>query len=210
MTRLPARFKHSLLIQLLTPSLGGSVLATAFAVIALLIGRLPSFSHDLDALYLPQAIDNIKHGIGHTIISLLTHSLHGYANNFFLVVFWVVVGIIIYSLLHGLGNIFVDLEENLEERNYLWPEYADRNRHLAIFITKTSFRIAMFILGAVYTLALMPRLLHSLNNVVNRGGGTVNVLWHYALFLAIAWLLAHILIVILRLLTLRTRLFYLA
>lgn len=206
--QLARRFHHSLLLQILQPSLGGSSLALVFAVAALIIGRLPSLSHRLNELYIPQAIDAIKHDIGHGIITLLTHSLHGYANNFLLILFWVVVGIIIYSLLHGLGNIFVDLEENLQERNYLWPSYADRNRHMAIFITKTGFRVAIFILLMVYALILMPKGLHRLNGVVDRGGDTINVVIHYALFLGGSWLLMHGLIIFLRLLLLKTRVFY--
>jgi hypothetical protein len=209
-TQLKTRFKHSLLIQLLEPTLGGSLLALAFAMVALIGGRLPRVSHQLNELYIPQAIDNIKHQAGHAIISLLTHSLHGYANNFFLVLFWVIMGVIIYSLIHGLGKIFVDLEENLAERNYLWPTYADRNQHLAIFITKTGFRIAIFILLAVYTLALVPKELHGLNNFLDHSGTGTPLALHSLLFLAAAWLLSHVFIVLLRLITLRTRLFYMS
>ena len=158
-------------------------------------------------LYIPQAVNNLRHDIGQDIVSLLTHSLHGYADNFFLVLFWVVVGIIIYCLLRGLANIFLDLETSLEERNYLWPTYADRNKELRTFITKFGFRLAIFILLLVYSLIVVPKVLHGLNNLLNQGGDEVRTGLHSLLFLAIAWLLAQIFVILLRLLALRPRLF---
>jgi hypothetical protein len=203
----PAGFRHSLLIQLIQPSIGGGLTGLVFAAVVVIIGRLPSLDENLNKLYIPQAIDNIRHDIGHIIVGLLTHSLHGYANNFFLVLFWVIVGIIMYSLLRGLASIFLDLETSLEERDYLWPAYSDPNKDLRVFIGKASFRLAVFILVLVYCLTVVPRVLHGLNNLLDRGGDGPRTSLHVLFFLAIAWLLAQGFVVLLRLLALRPRLF---
>jgi hypothetical protein len=196
-----------LCIQLLQPSIGGGLSALVFAVAILIIGRLPSLSHKLDALYIPQAIDNIKHDIGHAILVLLTHSLHGYADNFFLVLFWIIIGIIMYSLLRGLAAMFLDLETSLEERDFLWPTYADPNKELRAFIGRAGFRLAVLILLLVYALTVMPKVLHGLNNLLDHGGNRLQTGLHALWFLAIAWLLAQMFVVLLRLLVLRLRLF---
>ena len=202
-----AGFRHSLFIRLLQPSLGGGLAALVFAAAVLIIGRLPSLAQRLNALYIPQAINNLQHDIGRVIISLLTHSLHGYADNFFLVFFWIIVGIIMYSLLRGLASIFLDLETSLEERDYLWPAHTDPNKALRVFIGKLGFRVAVFILLAVYSLAVIPKVLHNLNNLLNTSRPGQNLAWHSLLFLAITWLLAQVFVVFLRLLALRPRLF---
>jgi hypothetical protein len=193
-------------LQIIMPSMGGSLAALAFGIGALIIGQLPSFRQKLDASYIPQAISNLQHSIGHAIISLLTHSLHGYADNLFLVLFWVIIGIVIYSLLRGMGSIFLDLEEDLEERAYLWPSYADRNKHLRMFGVKLGFRVAIIILLLLYGLVLVPKILHHLNNQLN-GRDSLHTALHSLLYLAIAGLLAQIFIILLRLLVLRPRLF---
>jgi hypothetical protein len=206
MTQL-GRFKHSVLIEILQPTWGGSLAAAAFAIIMLLIGRLPHLSHQLNELYIPQAINNVQHDIGRDIVSLLTRGLHGYANDVLLVGFWVVVGIIIYSLLHGLGSIFLDLEESLEERNYLWPAYADRNKELRAFITKLGFRLAILILLILYVFVVMRRSMHHLNHVLDQDVSTEHLFVHYLIFMIGAWLLAQGFVILIRLLALRPRLF---
>ncbi|HSW85398.1 MAG TPA: hypothetical protein VLF79_02170 [Candidatus Saccharimonadales bacterium] len=201
------RFQHSLLVQLLQPSMGGGLAALGFAFLTLIIGRLPSLSKSLYNLYIPQAIHNIESDVGHSTVNLLTHHFHGYADNSLLILFWVLTGIVIYSLLHGLGGMFIDLEEDIEERRYLWPSYANRNSHLILFITKLGFRIAILIMLTLYTLIGIPKIIHSLNNNLDKGGTFATQFYHYALFIVVAWLLAQGFIVLLRFLTLRVRLF---
>lgn len=207
MTQLRERLNHSLLIQTLSPSLGGSVSALIFAVIALVAGRLSGLSAKLNALYIPQAFSSIERGTWQTITGLLHNSLHGYADNLLLVLFWALIGIGAYCLVHGLGNIFLDFEESLEERNYLWPAATDHNKVLVTFLTRLGFRSATLIVLLVYIFAIAPKIFNALDQMLNVNRPRLTMTVYYLVFLMAAWLVAQAFIVLVRLTALRTRLF---
>ena len=118
--------------------------------------------------------------------------------------FWALVGLGVYVFLRGLAQIFIELDDDLEARRYIWPRGADRERPLHTLLHQVVFRGIAFI-GLIFVV-FVPLA------AVLRGPVFVDFLGPGKLLQYVVWALAslllwHFVVVLLRLVALRPRLF---
>lgn len=119
-------------------------------------------------------------------------------------VFWAVVGLVVYMFLRGLAQLAIELDDDLDSRKYVWPKGTDRYRPLRIFLEQVGFRlVAIFslifaIFWPVAAILRGPILVDFLgpNKIIQL------TVWFFASVLT--W---HIVIILVRLMLLRARLF---
>lgn len=197
--------KSRTFLNLLAPSQLGVVAYFVIALVAFL-GQ---------AYYLRQHLSNIYKNFGFEgrITSDINHWLvkivgADHLNIIVLAFFWALIGVGVYLVAHSIVENLSEFAEDLSVRKYIWPQNGKRNSPLLELFEKTLFRLAMVILGVIYVLLVMKYLIErSLPNVYN-----LSTLSFRSVIVAILWIIVymlalHVLIVILRLIFLRRRLF---
>lgn len=120
---------------------------------------------------------------------------------------WAVVGLLVYYFLYGLSRIFLELDEDIKERSYVWPKGADRNRPVEWLAGQTFTRMVVGIALLVYvfnfaTMVVKYRLPRAF------GLYKIDTWWLKALiFVGLGLLIFHGLVILLRLFFLRRRVF---
>lgn len=129
----------------------------------------------------------------------------GESNTSVLVVgaFWAIVGLGVYLFLRGVAQYITELDDDIEVRRYVWPKGADRSKPLRVTAERTIFR-ALALVGLI--MVVFGPLADTLKgpvfyDLVGPSDLVVDGVWFVA-----SLLLWHLVVVLLRLLTLKVRL----
>lgn len=193
--------KKSPLAMLLTPSASEVVLNTFFAGLIIFLNQ---FNAIAGVLQLPndfRLVSSITRGLD----SILTQTFGETLTQTLVVgAFWAVVGLGVYVFLQGIARFLVELGQGMETRRYYWPKGANRYRPLWEAVQKIMFR-GFALLALLYVLAVpMARLLSGpvWEGFIGSSRSLQIIVWFLAL-----WTLMHIVVVLIRLIMLRPRIF---
>jgi hypothetical protein len=188
-------------ISLFTPSAIGVVLYTFLSVLIIVLNQFKTIEQYLQVPHNFQ----IMHSIFSWLDSALTRMI-GENSTASLVVglFWAVVGLGVYIFLRGIAHFISDLGEGYEARGFVWPKGANRNQHLIEAFTRTGFRIVACIGLLVILLGPLAAVIHGpvLTDFIGGGFVATLVFWFIA-----SWITLHLVVVLLRLVILKPRLF---
>lgn len=121
---------------------------------------------------------------------------------------WAVVGLLVYMAMYGISRIITELGHDLEEMHFIWPKGTDRRRPVIDLIKRVSFQIIAGIILFSYIFNIGDLLLtYRLPSIFGLDGFDSNPFVKAAVFIIIAMLLLHLLVVLLRLTTLKRRVF---
>ena len=137
-----------------------------------------------------------RHSISHTC-SIIVGST--FANTAALWLFWLIVGIVTYSIGSYLAKNLTQLEQALRDRNYVWPKSANSNRPLIDFIFQSFISLFMLMALIVYCKWMIKFILTA-------NGNAKTMIAHAILFVEQIVLL-HVIIILIRLFFWRSRLF---
>lgn len=193
--------KSKLFVALLTPSAVGAALYTFLAGLIIVLNQ---FSFIQQYLQIPQSVDFMRmflNWLDHTVTSLLGDTR---VETIVVGAFWAVVGLGVYVFLRGVARFISELEEGAEERSYIWPRGSNHNLALLEAIEHTVFRVFAFIGVVIMVFGPLARVLRGPVFLSLVGDKAV---LKYVVWFLVTWLVLHIIIVFLRLITLRPRLF---
>ena len=122
------------------------------------------------------------------------------ANTAALWAFWLIVGLAVCVVGYFIVGNVEQFDEALQERKYIRPKEANSYRPLIDFVVRSIFRLALAVGLFIYCKWLITYLLSALN------GSSTTFMTHFILIIK-EIILLHILVILLRLLTLRKRLF---
>lgn len=177
-----------------------SAISTVFCTFAAgLVVVLNQFSFIQGYLQLPSDVNLGRlplNWLDHTVTGLIGRS----ATQVLVVgLFWALVGLVVYMCLWGFMRFVSDLSEDLSTRRYIWPGAAGRSRAIHGAIMRALFRVFALALLITLLLVLLP-------GELKRPGSTLGLLGYGLWFLGL-WLTLHGVVVLLRLITLKSRLF---
>ncbi len=194
-----SKFKQYFAILL--PSSLGIVFYVTLSLLGIALNQFESIKKYLQ---LPHDLEVTKLLAG-TANHVLTSSI-GESRTETLVVggFWAIVGLIVYLFLRGLSRLFVEFDDDLGVRGYVWPRGTNRYAPLKAFAEQAAFRLVAFILLFVVVIGPLAAVL--------RGpvfGGFVgsNMVLRYIVWFIVSVLVWHLVAVLLRLIVLKARLF---
>jgi hypothetical protein len=130
-------------------------------------------------------------------------------NTIVLALFWAVVGFFVYLFLRSLGTLFHEMGEDLEERRYIRPQGTDPNQRLRQFFERLLFQFIALILAFSYFSHIIVPLVHGHHFVSGDIWGWLGTssIVHYVVWFFVLCLAWHGFVILLRLTTLRLRLF---
>ncbi|HSW36816.1 MAG TPA: hypothetical protein VLG37_00400 [Candidatus Saccharimonadales bacterium] len=150
------------------------------------------------------------------LASRFTNFLTGFMTNFFgeragsivLGIFWGVVGLFVYIMVLGVAILIRDVDEALEEREFVWPKGSDPNKPLEDFLARGFFQIAVAVLLVAYVAHIAPFIQDFLTVKYPAGQSLLNLAAIKSLleFTLVEMLALHIGTILLRLTILRRRL----
>jgi hypothetical protein len=188
-------------LNVFTPSLSGLLLYVFLAGAAMILVQFPYIQQYLQ---LPQDLHltrTIAAWANHVLISTI-----GETRTQTLVVgsFWALVGLAVYIFLHGLAQIFTELDDDIEARHYIWPKGSDRDRQLHRLLEQAIFRGAAFIALILFVFLPLAAVLRGpvLVGFLGPDHMLQNIVWF--ILSVLCW---HAVVVLLRLVSLRARLF---
>lgn len=171
---------------------------------ALFIMFLNQFSMIQQVLQLPQDL-NVGRTITGWLDSILSLTL-GQSRTETLVVglFWGMVGLGVYTFLHGVARFISELDEDIDERRFVWPRGTDRARPLVQLIERSVFRVSVLVALLIFLFYPVAAVLRG--PVLTSLAGSSKPLEYLVWFVAIV-LSLHVSVVLLRLFAFRARLF---
>ncbi|HEX8182972.1 MAG TPA: hypothetical protein VF575_05230 [Candidatus Saccharimonadales bacterium] len=187
--------------SLFTPSPLGIVFYVFWSVLAIALNQIDAIQK---VLQLPRGLDFIG-AIARFADRVLTSAI-GESSTQTLVVglFWAGVGMVVYVFLRALSKLVVELDDDIDERRYVWPKGMNRSGPLLIFIEKG-------ILRTVAAIALILTIIGPLATVISRPVFTdflgSNKPLQYIVWFISSVIVWHVVVVLLRLVVLRARLF---
>jgi len=196
------------LVDILMPSVGGIVLYISVFLLTVIVRSAKSLQQ---YLYIPNGL-NVKGGVLNFLNNSIT-SLFGIqrANVVVLSIFWGMVGIIVYVLLAGLMAVFAGFDKDLEERKYIVFAHKnyDHNEPLKRDIRRIGFRFAIGICLLYYVTHVLAYFLNTKFAGMNQGNLTFSIykVRSLAVLFLAECLALHGVVILLRLLILRRRIF---
>lgn len=193
-------------LNVLVPSGLGLV---AYGVIAAIILFVENLAAVQRYFYAPEELQlqhNLMQKVGSKITGVLGLS---HSSTLALYLFWVLVGLVVYAVLALIVTNARELEKDLQARHNIWPQASSKDRPLLVFLAQVLFRAVIFVLTLLYVQHVLAFAL----------GGPLDSFWpanqwlHMhaftkgALLVLVDIALLHGLVVLLRLLLLRSRLF---
>jgi hypothetical protein len=191
-------------IAVLTPSPVGLIWCGLLSGLVLLFMNLSSLQA---VFYTPEEL-SIQSDFWHSINNSVSNVLGLNGNNtLFFYIFWAIVGLAVYGVLHIVLSKLSELSDDLNLRHNIWPDQRLRNRPLQRFVEISLFRVFIFILLFLYIKAAFGFMLRPIGQIWadNSWLENSNFLKYTFVFL-VQVLLLHGLVVLLRLLLLRKRL----
>lgn len=184
-----------------SPSGIGLVFYVFFSGLLVLFHQIPVIEQYIDV---PEGF-NVFRLITSWLDSFLT-GVFGETSTETLVVglFWALVGLGVYIFLRGIGRFIDEFSEGVEEREYMWPKGADRNRGVHEAARRSLFRSLAFIGLLLVVFGPLARVLGGPVWTVFLGPSQPLQLGVW--FVATCFVL-HIIVVLLRLIVLKPRLF---
>ena len=193
--------KIKMYLSLLTPSATGIILYVFLAALNMVLDQ---FEMIKKVLQIPQNVEFTRM-LASGADRLLSSAIGETRTETLVVgIFWAAVGLIVYVFLHGLSRIAVELDDDLVARRYIWPKGADRYAPLRVLEQQIIFRGAA-IVGLIFVLfGPLAAVLHG--PILKEFIGPSLIMQYVFWFLAsvLTW---HIVVILLRLITLRARLF---
>jgi len=200
---MPQRSRINTVTDFLGPSTVSVGVSLLIYVIIVLERFLPTLLQPFGAISITQLHGTWLYRVGHDINSILALQSVGSVVFFG---FWLVIGVVVYMSLHLLSEDFHQLFEAVEERHYVFPSGANRNRALESLASTGALRLSIIALSLFYVrflLHLYVQWLHG--HHVHEG------FWHslltYGWLLVTTLILLQVLVVGLRLFMLRRRIF---
>jgi hypothetical protein len=185
---------------LFTPSSLGLVFYVFLAGLGIVLNQFDMIKKYLE---LPHSLQ-VTHSVTGWVDQILTTTIGESGTGTFVVgLFWAVVGLVVYMFLRALARLAVELDDNLNARGFVWPKGANRYRPIKIFIEQAAFRLVASIALLIFVLGPLAAVL--------RGPVYVDFLGPSEPLQYVVWFVAgllswHIVVVLLRLITLRPRL----
>lgn len=190
--------KYSILFL---PTWSGVVMYVFLAVLAIVLNQFGMINNYLK---LPHDL-HVAQNIARLADRFLT-AVIGVTKTETLVVglFWAMVGFIVYIFLRGLSQFIMDLDQNLSARKFVWPKGTNRYRPLQLLAEQAVFQIFAFLGLIVFIFGPLAAVLRG--PVFTGLVGSVAAVQYFVWFIAsmVVW---HIVVILLRLLFLRPRLF---
>ena len=118
--------------------------------------------------------------------------------------FWAGVGLAVYFCLCGLSRLMIEFDDDLDVRGYVWPKGVNRDRPLREFAEKTAFRLIAIVGLLITVFGPLAAVLRGPLFVDFLGS---NELLQYAVWFIAGFITWHVVVVLLRLIALRARLF---
>ncbi len=118
--------------------------------------------------------------------------------------FWALVGLAVYVFLKGIAKAMFDLGDGIDQRGYVWPKGSNRYGPLKQAAERAGFQFVIFIVIVIWLLQPLARLMDGPVFVDVIGGSSVML---YSVWFAMTFVALHVLVVLVRLLLLKPRLF---
>lgn len=191
----------------LTPSVSELVIYLFVAISTLFISNV-SFVRDF--IFAPSDF-SLWTVILDSINSLLDRFVgEGTARTVVVIVFWALVGLLVYAVIWVLSNFSDELGNDLALTKYVHPRNVDTSSPLRDFISRTLFRIAIFVLLVFYAVIFWQALLPFCMDQFRQALGAWPTLESFKAALigvAVQVITLHVFIVFARLLFLKKRIF---
>lgn len=189
------------------PSWSDTLVYVAISLLTLALSGL-SFIHQI--LYAQENIDIIDAVLGS--ISTLVERTIGFtmASSGSVAFFWALVGFVIYIIIWLGINFSTELDNDLAITKYVHPRNVDLHSPLRDLISRTIFRVVVFVVLLFYINLFLAVLLPHFNNIFR---STISawphpaVLWRGASGIIEQVIAMHILVTLFRLLLLRKKVF---
>ncbi len=175
-----------------------------YASLAMLIMVLYQFGSIQQYLGLPRDIafaQYVKNWLDETLYNTIRS---GPTEAVVVGLFWAGVGLAVYVFLQGVSKSAFELEESINERHYVWPRGSDRNSPLLQVLERSVFQTVAGVLALFWFLQPLARVLDGPVFMASIGP---NVLLQYVIWFLAIVLALHVLVVLLRMVALRRRLF---
>lgn len=187
--------------SLFTPSLSGLVIYVFLATVSIILNQ---FKEVKQYLQLPYELDLLRMIAGWA--DQLLNNTIGESRTQVLVVglFWALVGFGVYIFLRGLARIFIDLDDSLEVRHFVWPRGGNREEPLHTLEQQVAFRAAACIIFLIFIFVPLAAVLRG--PILTDFLGP-NLALQYTVWFAASVLAWHVAVVLLRLIVQRARLF---
>lgn len=198
--------KWSRSLDILLPSTGGLVLYVFLSLLTLLIHYVSSIQHFLDLSGSFAIKSSLLNFLNNILVSIFGTKI---SNSLVLGLFWAFVGIVVYIFVQGIAVIFQDLGRDLEERKYILPSGADRNKPLKQDIEHAVFRTAVSAIFLFYLIYIFGYFLRGkfYGSAPKQYWASLGSGVHIILLFLGECLALHGIIIFLRLLRLRRRIF---
>lgn len=191
--------------RLLAPSSTGLVLYSVFASLLLVVNNLFTFQK---LLYGSEALNTQDDVFWQSLNERVTNFL-GFSgsDDVAVYVFWIIIGLVIYLIIHYFSLRFDELVDDIKIRHYIVPNERLRNQPLRQYFLLFLVRIAVFIFTLFYVKRMFEFMFQPLENYwANIGWLSSTVIRYTAVFLCYV-LLLHGLVVLIRILVAKQRIF---
>lgn len=205
MRKSSSRF-YQIMAWLLPTSIGLSV----YFVVAVSLA-LSSLSSSLRELLFTPNDFNFSDSILTTINDMLSRLVGDLAaRNIVVAVFWGMVGLLVYIFVWLGINYSTELGNDLAYTKYVHPKGVDVSSPLKDFLSKSLFRLCSGLVLFIYALTLVGVLLPLAGGLYYQSGElffSISSITHILSATAITFVSLHVLIILVRLITLRKRIF---
>lgn len=184
--------------NLFVPSGVGMVLYTFFSGLIIILNQFEAIKRYLQLPEDFQYVSIVTAWLDRTLTSLLGQ---GRTEVFVVGLFWAAVGLGVYLILSGIARFLSELSEGLDERRYMWPIGSDRNIRFKEAVERIIFRVAACVGLIAVVFGPLARL------VGGPAGDRPSSPLQFLMWFAALWLVLHVLVILLRLMALRPRLF---
>lgn len=145
-----------LAVSWLTPSVSELIIYIIISIFTLIVSNI-SFVRSF--IYAPKDF-NIINLVLNSISYLLNRFVGvGTTRTVVVVVFWALIGLLVYSLIWVFGSFSDELGNDLALTKYVHPRNVDTSSPLRLFLYKTLFRLMILIIGIFYLVIFWKALL---------------------------------------------------
>lgn len=179
------------------PSASGVVFYTLLTSLMMLLHQFGSIRHYLQ---IPSDVDFLRMFTGWLDRTITGRFGENVTATLVVGIFWALVGLGVYLLLKAMAKSLAEFSDGLDERRYLWPKGTSRNHALMEAVERTGLRLFAF-LGLVFMI------FGPLTGLLGGPSGGAITPLQWLVWAVFFWLSLHVVVVLLRLITLKPRLF---